>query len=568
MKYRPDCYLHWPEVESFCRSLSDRCPDLFRVSEIGTSRRGRPVLLVTVGLGADADERPAIWVDGGTHASEFTGVMAALHCLESWASAFEAGDGAIVERFSTATAFVAPCLSPDGYDYMREGGPFIRSTLRPPPAGAPLTGWESGDVDGDGVVRQIRWRHPAGPMVSDDSTKTLMRPRTLDDDPDDAWFVASEGQFVDWDGHRWVQAPRRFGIDLNRNFPSGWAPFSMFGMDSGAYATSEPESRAAVEAVRARPTIAAALTNHTYTGCILTQPYAKESPLSDTEIRVMHDLAKDLVAGTGYRVYKVHPDFTYDPKTPIVGVWADTLATVFGIPGYTVEFWDPFGAAGIDNTNPIEFFQNPDLIKIKQLVGFFEREFPELVQPWTAFEHPQLGPVEIGGIDYLQTIRNPPPRLLEAELDVGFRATERLLNALPMVRGAVDVEAFGAAVRVTLRLENTGYLSTCALRPSQECPGVSASLRTLGGGQIVEGPGSQFFDHLDGWGVARATSARNAIYPGLAVRGHRQFATWWVQGADEVEVSWTAGRAGSGKETIRIGATRTEDRPERSEDSR
>ena len=47
----------------------------------------------------------------------------------------------------------------------------------------------------------------------------------------------------------------------------------MFGMDSGDYPLSEPESRATVEAFRARPRIAAAVTNHTYTGCILTHPY-------------------------------------------------------------------------------------------------------------------------------------------------------------------------------------------------------------------------------------------------------------------------------------------------------
>ena len=551
MKYRADRYLRWPEIESFCRSLPQRCPELFRLTEIGTSRGGRPILLVTVGLGDEVERRPAIWVDGGTHASEFTGVMATLHALESWASRHESDDAALFDQFATTTAFVAPCLSPDGYDYMREGGPFIRSTLRPPPAGAPLTGWEPSDMDGDGIVRQMRWRHPAGPMVPDDSARTLMRPRTLDDDPNDAWFVASEGRFVDWDGHRWVQAPRRFGIDLNRNFPAGWAPFSMFGMDSGAYATSEPESRAAVEAVRNRPTIAAALSHHTYTGCILTQPYAKESPLSDAEIRLMHDLASDLVEGTGYRVYKVHPEFTYDPKSPVVGVWSDTLATVFGIPGYTVEFWDPFGAAGIDNTNPVEFFRDPDVNKIKKVVGFFESEFPELVQEWTPFQHPQLGEVEVGGLDYLQTIRNPPPSRLVAELEIGTKATERLLNAVPRVVAHLDVERAGDATRVTLVLENTGYLSTAALRPSQECPGVSACIE-LDAGRVLDGAEARFLEHLDGWGVARATSARNAVYPGLPAKGHRQVATWWVEGASQLTIRWTAGRAGAGTETLSL----------------
>ena len=545
MNYRGDCYLHWTEVEAFCRALPLRCPEFVQLEEIGRSRHGRPILLLTIGRSEGASDRPAIWLDGGTHASEFTGVMAALHCLEAWVSALEEGDAEAIARFSASTAFVAPCLSPDGYDYMREGGPFIRSSLRPPPSGAPLVGWEPSDQDGDGIIRLLRWRHPAGPYVPDETCSTLMRPRTLDDDPEDAFFVTNEGRFLNWDGHRWTQAPRRYGLDLNRNFPAGWTPFSMFGMDSGAYATSEPESRAAVEAVRARPTIAAALTNHTYTGCILTQPYAKESPLSSSEIGLMHDLARDLVRDTGYRVYKVHPEFVYDPKVQVVGVWSDTLSTVFGIPGYTIEFWDPFGASGVENKKPAEFFKDPDIEKIRKVVGFFEKEHPELVQPWTPFEHPQLGEVEIGGLDYLQTIRNPPVSRLRDELEVGRIAAERLFAALPRAQANLTVTRQGELHQIEVCLENVGYLATHSLHASQECPGVFVTL-TVDGGEIVDEPGTKYLEHLEGWGVARATSARNAIYPSLAAKGHRGVALWWVKGGTDICVEWGAGRAGSG----------------------
>ena len=36
-------------------------------------------------------------------------------------------------------------------------------------------------------------------------------------------------------------------------------------------------------------------------------------------------------------MFKVVPDFTYDPKKVIVGVWSDTMSTTFGVPGYTLE---------------------------------------------------------------------------------------------------------------------------------------------------------------------------------------------------------------------------------------
>lgn len=546
MTYDGETYLSWPDVHAYCAELPGRCPGFVQLEEIGRSRHDRPILLLTIGAVDGAQDRPAMWLDAGTHASEFTGVMAALHCLESWVSLLESGDEATCRLFSQVTAHIAPCLSPDGYDFMRSGGHFIRSTLRPPPEGAVISGWEPADQDGDGAIRYLRWRHPAGPFVPDETSATLMRPRTLDDDAADAYFVTSEGSFVEWDGVRWTQAPRRYGIDLNRNFPSGWSPFSMFGMDSGAYATSEPESRAAVEAVRQRSNIAAALTNHTYTGCILTQPYSKNSTLTGPEIALMQDLASDLVAGTHYRVFKVHPEFVYDPKVEVVGVWSDTLATVFGIPGYTVEFWDPFGYAGVPNEAPAEFFKNPDIDKIRSVMVFFETSHPELVQSWTSFEHPQLGAVEIGGLDYLRTIRNPPESALKRELEVGRIASERMLRALPSCRVELQVTEEEGLHRVRVLFENLGYLGTESLRAFQECPRVSATLGLADGLTIVSGTAAQELPHLDGWGVSRATSARNPVYPSLPARGHRQYAEWWLKGAGRIDVRWTAGRAGSG----------------------
>ena len=36
--------------------------------------------------------------------------------------------------------------------------------------------------------------------------------------------------------------------------------------------------------------------------------------------------------------------------------------------------------------------------------------------PWTPFEHPQLGPVEIGGWKRMYTFRNPPPAIYLEEM--------------------------------------------------------------------------------------------------------------------------------------------------------
>ena len=56
----------------------------------------------------------------------------------------------------------------------------------------------------------------------------------------------------------------------------------------------------------------------------------------------------------------MHPDFTYDPKQSIVGVWADCLSSTLGIPAYTLEVWDPFKWAGVQVKEPASNFHGTD----------------------------------------------------------------------------------------------------------------------------------------------------------------------------------------------------------------
>lgn len=52
------------------------------------------------------------------------------------------------------------------------------------------------------------------------------------------------------------------------------------------------------------------------------------------------------------------------------------------------------------------------------LYKFLDSKYPgEYVHEWTPFEHPQLGPIEIGGIDSKWVFQNPPPDLLAAETE-------------------------------------------------------------------------------------------------------------------------------------------------------
>jgi hypothetical protein len=555
--YRAEDYVSLDELERWCQQLAKAYPEWVRLESIGESRQGRSIWLLTLGdAELDPHHTPAVWVDAGTHASEWCGVSAALFTTSRWIERLTGGeDPELEDWFSNHLAFVIPCISPDGYQALFDGAPYLRSTLRPPRHDEPRQGFEACDMTGDGAVRWMRFKHPAGALVDDPDVPMFMRPRTLDDDPADAYFLCDEGQFIEWDGSAWAFAPLEFGVDLNRNFPSHWAPFSMFGMDAGAYSLSEPEARAVVDAFEAHQGISAALTNHTYTGCVLTQPYRQDSPLSQQDINVMHALAMDLVEGTDYDVYKVCPDFMYDPKKPTVGVWSDTMSTVFGVPGYTVEFWNPYGFAGVSVEKPAAFFMNPDARIIRAMLEAFGK-IPGAVIDWQPFEHPQLGEVEVGGIDYLRTIRNPPVGLLARECEKGFKMSERIRAATPEVVSTLSVRALGDGLHeVRLELENLGFLSTCGLRRAIDInasPSVNARLEVAGGVELVDETSLRQLDHMSGWGELRTGNAKHMIYAALPTPSHRSGARWLVRGEGSVTVKYRAGRAGLGEHTQEI----------------
>lgn len=552
--YRAESYPDFEELQDFCTSLAHEHSEWVELEVIGQSHRDRPLYKMVISQadrgpdGSTRGERPALWLDAGTHASEWTGISAVMFVISRWIERLTQGDSDLAAWFATHEIVVLPCISPDGFHAMAEGAPYIRSSLRPPSPGEVRSGLDPCDIDGDKAVRTMRWKHPAGSFVEDPDWAPFMRPRTLDDDPEDAYFLCDEGEFIHWDGVRWTQAPREYGVDLNRNFPAHWAPFSMFGMDAGHYPGSEPESRAVIDAFGDHSHICCALTMHTYSGCIVTQPYRKDSPLNDKDILMMEALADDLVADTGYRVFRAYPEFVYDESKPIVGVWADTISSVFGVPGYTVELWDPFGYADVQFDDPTEFFRQPDLEKTRKLLLKFAED-DENFESWRSHDHPQLGEVEIGGIEYLRTVRNPPPSLLADECETAWTMVERARRALPQVEVTVGVRTLADGTRkVRVVLENDGFLPTSGLQRGAavgSSPGVSVAVDARGN-IAIDGPVRQQLDHIQGWGSLRTGAARNPLYAGLPSTGHRQFIEWTVTGSGKVRVEWQAGRAGRG----------------------
>jgi hypothetical protein len=494
------------------------------------------------------EQNPTLWIDGGTHASEWAGVMATLYALSKWAKQMESLTG--MSRFSKVSVAVVPCVSPDGYQALFEGKPFLRSNLREPLSGNFRMGLEPQDINRDGRVEFMRWKDPAGSFVLDKEAPLGLRPRKIHDSPSKAYFLSREGLFLNWDGFSWMQAPRKFGVDLNRNFPVEWSPFEMFGMDSGAYALSEVESRSITDAIYNLPSVIGAISLHTYTGALLTQPYNADPKLPESDISLLKKLGRELIEGTDYQLLSVHPDFTYHPKQKIIGVWADFLSTTLGIPAYTLELWNPFAWAEVNIDHPARFFMDPDPEVVCALLN---KSIDEQFSLWMPYKHPQLGSVEIGGFDYLRTIRNPPEGLLQKECEQAFRLVDNFLSTLPFVQIHVEKRKLSEDLFVVEALvQNLGYLSTAGLSQAYQrklAKGIELSVELSEHQKIVQGDPIVSLGILQGWGQ----QPTNAIYPSLGARSHRKGSRWLVKGSGKITIKWDAGKGGQGKSVIRLG---------------
>eukprot|EP01051_Picozoa_sp_SAG22_P010474 SAG22_NODE_946_length_6371_cov_12.683833_2_plen_211_part_00 len=178
-------------------------------------------------------------------------------------------------------------------------------------------------------------------------------------------------------------------------------------------------------------------------------------------------------------------------------------------------------------------------------------------QEWTAFDHPQLGPIEIGGWKYKYIWQNPPPQLLEAEIAKNTDFALTLARCLPRPKAALAVEPLGGGYsKVKLHLLNTGWLPTNgtnrALATAAVRKGIKVVVSGFGGGGGGDGGGlelntgktEQLVPHLAG----RADHAiENPLSGPSASQGPNSFEAqleWVVKGEGEFKVTADFQRAG------------------------
>lgn len=461
-----DRYPRYDELTGWLDAFAAEYPDLVQKSSIGRSYEGREIWLLTVTNHASGahDERPAIWIDGNIHASEVTASMAIVHLLDQLTAGYGA-DPKITRALDTRTFYLVPRVNPDGAELARAEVPFIvRGSVHPWPFGEQLDGLIASDVDHDGRILQMRVLDPNGIWKPSSADPRLLVAREPDEDGGGPYYrLLGEGTIQNYDGVRIPSAPHRAGIDPNRQFPYRWQRKVDGPWDAGDFPGSEPEIGALMRAITDRRNICAYLAYHTFSG-VHIRAYNDQSddalPADDLwTYQVLGELATEL---TGYPAISGFHDFRYHPKSVIRGVSTDWMYDHVGVYGWVTEFWNALRAAGLDEAHPLEWYRTHPLDEELRLLAWVDENVPGGYVDWYPFDHPQLGPVELGGWDPERVFRNPPAHLLEAEIAPHSTLAVRLALAAPQLRHRdTHVERVGDDTwRVRVVVENAGWMTT------------------------------------------------------------------------------------------------------------
>ena len=456
-----DRYLDYDGMTRCLQELAEAYPELMRLETLGRTWRDREIWAVTITNPETGPEqgKPGYYVDGQIHAEEHATSAVALfavwYLLDSYGR-----DEDVTRLLDRQVVYVLPRINPDGAEY----------ALKPPyvpwcgngrylPGEERESGLVPSDVDGNGVIASMRVPDPRGEWKVSESDPRLLVLRGPSEEGGAYYRLVPEGTIRDFDGTTIGLEKPRDG-NLNRNFASNW---SITEYGAGESALSEPESYAVATFILEHPNIVGMNSYHTHGGVVLrpsmTEP---DASMPQQDLALYRDLGAMAERLTGYPAVSVYEAFTPDKSKPRRGGLMDWTYHELGIVSLATEVWDIERAAGVEK----EAFYNlhpHDSETERKILEWVEANMAERgFQQWVPFDHPQLGPVEIGGLNYIWTYRNPPPALLRelCERNVRFCIQHALTAPRLAIDSVVCTECGDDVFKVSAEVSNHGFLPT------------------------------------------------------------------------------------------------------------
>lgn len=498
-----DHYFRYEELCAILEDAADSHPGLVKLLTIGQSFEGRDIkgVAVTNRDTGEAESKPAMLIDGNIHATEVTASSVAIYHLVNLVKGY-GNDEQITRCLDTRAFYIVPRVNPDGAELALADSPrFVRSSTRPYPfEEEPVSGLVAQDMDGDGRILSMRVADPNGRWKRHAEEPRLMVPRAPDDEGGEYYHVFSEGEIENYDGVDIRPAKPRQGLDMNRNWPSAWEKDHKQ-PGAGPFPLSEPETYALAQFIYQHPNINTWVAGHTFSGVLLRPGMTvadDQLPRFDMQhYQLVGDKGTEL---TGYPHLSVFKDFRVNKQEEVHGS-TEWGYTNFGIYLWAPEYWAPHRTAGVEIDNYVEWFQHHPAEDELKMLAWSDSLDDDAYVDWYAFEHPQLGAVELGGWNRLMPIFNPPLSLLEREISpFSDWFTWQLLLSPRLELKQAEAERLSEGVYcVRVVVENTGYLPTYVTAQATKVKAVRDLVAEIDGDiELVQGRLREELGQLEG----------------------------------------------------------------------
>lgn len=494
-----DTYHDYDAMTAHLHALAESYPQLATLTSIGRTHRGRDVWFMQI-TNPDTGpvlEKPGYYIDAQIHAEEHATSATALYAIHYLLTRYGT-DPEVTRLVDGQVFYIIPRINPDGAEYALKAPyhPWCGNG-RCLPGEDRLEGLQAQDIDGDGYIVNMRVPDPKGEWKKDPVEPRLMIQREPGEEGGEYFRIYPEGLIPDYNGADVKILPQADG-NMNRNFPINWSP-QEYG--AGEYPFSEPETMGMARLILDHPNICGMCAYHTHGGIILRPSMmATDAEMSPRDLALYKALGEVGTRLTGYPVISTYEDFTPDKSKVRHGSLKDWVYEEMGIICFSTELWDIEIAAGVEKKGYYNLRPRDADVQRKLFNWVMANVGDHGFRDWQAFDHPQLGPVEVGGMVYIWSYRNPPGHLLEKVCHDNTLFNLRHAAAAPRVQvDSVTVTPLGSELhKVTAIVANHGYLPTNLSDVAVKNKVARPVTVTIEGAEVVMNPATADLGHLAG----------------------------------------------------------------------